>query len=232
MRRSAFHSLLEHRKFRSGVSAMPHMILALCRPCQAQTVHKLISSYRCKYLNARFLSLYKKHIRKDVRKDLTALTFCSTLSYIRRGSMKYWQPTELIAVLAAARKESTRNHLIVLLAYKNGLRASEVAGLKLTDVAHGRCDVHRLKGSDHTNQPLESHENPLLDEKRALAAYLRERPDTSSVFLFVSEFGPRCGSGLSRQSIHNIFQDAAAAALIEPGRRHPHCAKHTRGTLL
>ena len=146
--------------------------------------------------------------------------------------MKYWQATELIRVLDAAEKQSNRNWLVVLLSYKHGLRASEVAGLKLTDVAHGRCDVHRLKGSDHTNQPLESHENPLLDEKRALAAYLRERPETTSVFLFVSEFGPRCGSGLSRQSIHNIFQDAAAAAGIEPGRRHPHCAKHTLGTLL
>jgi site-specific recombinase XerD len=146
--------------------------------------------------------------------------------------MKFWQPTELIAVLAAARKESLRNHLVVLLSYKHGLRASEVAGLTLTAVAHGRCDVHRLKGSDHTNQPLEPHENPLLDEKRALAAYLRERPDTTSVFLFVSEFGPRCGSGLSRRSIHNIFEDAAAAAGIEPGRRNPRCAKHTLGTLL
>src|SRR5437016_14169260 len=115
MRRSAFHSLLEHRKFRSGVSAMPHMILALSHPCQAQTVDKLILSYSCKYLNPHILSLYKKHIRKDVRKNLTALQVCSTLSYRRRGSMKYWQPTELIAVLAAARKESTRNHLIILL---------------------------------------------------------------------------------------------------------------------
>jgi type 1 fimbriae regulatory protein FimB len=146
--------------------------------------------------------------------------------------MKYWQPTELTAVLAAARKESVRNHLIVLLGYKHGLRATEITRLKLSDVAHGRCDVRRLKGSEHTNQPLESDENILLDEKRALAAYLRERPETPSVFLFVSEFGPRCGSGLSRQSIYNIFVDAAAAAGIEPGRRFPHCAKHTLGTLL
>jgi integrase len=146
--------------------------------------------------------------------------------------MKYWQATELIRVLEAAKKQSARNHLLILLAYKHGLRSSEVAGLKLSDVAHGHCDVHRLKGSDHTNQPLESHDNPLLDEKRALAAYLRERPETPSVFLFVSEFGPRCGSGLSRRSVQNIFEDAAAAASIEPGRRNPHCAKHTLGTLL
>ncbi len=146
--------------------------------------------------------------------------------------MKYWQPTELIAVLAEARKVSARNHCLILLAYKHGLRATEIARLKLTDVQHGRCDVRRLKGSDHTNQPLESDENILLDEKRALSAYLRERPDTGSQMVFVSEFGPRCGSGLSRQSIYNIFVDAAAAAGIEPGRRFPHCAKHTLGTLL
>lgn len=146
--------------------------------------------------------------------------------------MKYWQTNELIKVLAEAKKESARNHLIVLLAYKHGLRASELVNLKLTDVSHNRCDVKRLKGSEHTNQPLESNANPLLDEKQALAAYLRVRPDTTSIFLFVSEFGSRCGSGLSRRSIHNIFEDAAAAAGIEPGRRNPHCAKHTLGTLL
>src|ERR1700694_1190706 len=112
--------------------------------------------------------------------------------------MKYWQPSELIAVLSEARKVSARNHCLILLAYKHGLRATEIARLKLSDVQHGRCDVRRLKGSGHTNQPLESNENTLLDEKRALAAYLRERPETPSVFLFVSEFGPRCGSGLSR----------------------------------
>jgi site-specific recombinase XerD len=146
--------------------------------------------------------------------------------------MKYWQTNELLAVLSEAKKTSARNHLVILLAYKHGLRATELTTLKLSDVAHGRCDVHRLKGSDHTNQPLESDPNPLLDEKLALAAYLKVRPNTTSVFLFVSEFGSRCGSGLSARSIYNIFEDVTAAAGIEPGRRNPHVAKHTLGTLL
>jgi site-specific recombinase XerD len=146
--------------------------------------------------------------------------------------MKHWKTNELLAVLAEAKKTSARNHLVILLAYKHGLRATELTTLKLSDVAHGRCDVHRLKGSDHTNQPLESDPNPLLDEKLALSAYLRTRPDTDSIFLFVSEFGSRAGSGLSPRSIHNIFEDASASAGIEPGRRNPHMAKHTLGTLL
>jgi len=142
--------------------------------------------------------------------------------------MKFWQPTELIAVLNEARKVSARNHCLILLAYKHGLRATEIARLKLTDVSHGRIDVRRLKGSEHTNQPLESHDNLLLDEKQALSAYLREREDCGSIFLFTS----RLGAGMSRQSIYNIFVEAATAAGIEPGRRFPHCAKHTLGTLL
>src|SRR5258707_578691 len=108
--------------------------------------------------------------------------------------MKYWQPNELLAVLAEAKKKSARNHLIILLAYKHGLRATEVCRLKLEDVQDGRIDVKRLKGSLHTNRPLESDDNALLDEKRSLTAYMREREDIGSVFLFTS----RLGSGMTR----------------------------------
>jgi type 1 fimbriae regulatory protein FimB len=141
--------------------------------------------------------------------------------------MKYWQPTELLAVLAEAKKKSARNHLIILLAYKHGLRATEVCRLKLEDVQDGRIDVKRLKGSLLTNRPLESDENVLLDEKRALAAYLRERPDTGSIFLFTS----RLGAGMTRDAVGDIFEDAAMRAGIERGRRNPHMAKHTLGSL-
>lgn len=141
--------------------------------------------------------------------------------------MKYWQPTELLAVLSEARKVSVRNHCMILFAYKHGLRATELCHIKLEDVADGRLDCQRLKGSLHTNRPLESDPNPLLDEKRALAAYLRERPDTGSIFLFIS----RLGSGMTRHAVRDIFEDAAFHAGIERGRRHPHCAKHTLGAL-
>jgi type 1 fimbriae regulatory protein FimB len=141
--------------------------------------------------------------------------------------MKYWKPTELITVLSEAKKVSNRNFCLILLAYKHGLRASEICRLKLTDVADGRIDVQRLKGSLHTNRPLESDRTTLLDEKRALAAWLRERKDTGSIFLFTS----RLGAGMTRQAVYDIFQDAALRAGIERGRRHPHMAKHTLGSL-
>jgi integrase len=141
--------------------------------------------------------------------------------------MKYWKPQELLTILAHAKKQSIRNWCLILLAYKHGLRSSEICRLRLEDVEHSRLDCKRLKGSLHTNRPLESDPNPLLDEKEAVAAYLREREDTGSVFLFTS----RLGSGMTRRAVYDIFENATAAAGIEPGRRNPHCAKHTLGAL-
>ena len=51
--------------------------------------------------------------------------------------IKYWTPGELLNVLSEAKEVSARNHLIVLLGYKHGLRASEIARLRVKDVANG-----------------------------------------------------------------------------------------------
>jgi integrase len=141
--------------------------------------------------------------------------------------MTYWKPNELLNILSEARKISTRNHLLVLLAYKHGLRATELCRLRVRDVAFGRLDCKRLKGSLHTNRPLDSDPNPLLDEKAALASWLRERGAAETDSLFVS----RLGKGMTRRAVYDIFEDATVRAGIEPGRRNPHCAKHTLGAL-
>lgn len=48
---------------------------------------------------------------------------------------------------------------MILLAYRHGLRASEVCGLRLADVnmKDGAISIRRLKGSLRTGQPLYSH---------------------------------------------------------------------------
>jgi type 1 fimbriae regulatory protein FimB len=58
--------------------------------------------------------------------------------------MKTLTAQELIAVLKAARGRSTRDHAMVLLAYRHGLRASEVCGLLVAniDVRTQSIDVH------------------------------------------------------------------------------------------
>lgn len=136
---------------------------------------------------------------------------------------KYLELNEMLAVLGEARKVSARNHLVVLLAFRFGLRSQELAMLKLSDCDGGFLDCKRLKGSDHTRQAITSDPNPLLDVKSALAAWLREREDTGSIFLFTS----RLGHGMTRRAIFNVFEDAAFHAGIDAGRRNIHICKHS-----
>lgn len=140
------------------------------------------------------------------------------------STIKYWKETELLAVLDHARRESARNHCMILFAYHFGLRASEVARMTIQNVQTGRLVCKTLKGSNPVDAPIESNEVALLDCKRALTAWLRVRPDSGSIFLFTS----RLGSGMTRRAVYDIFEDATFRAGIEAGRRNPHLAKHTR----
>lgn len=60
---------------------------------------------------------------------------------------------------------------MILVAYWHGLRASEVVGLKRSNLVDGYLDVQRLKGSERTIQKLVSRPDPLLDEGTALLDY-------------------------------------------------------------
>src|SRR5258708_6655360 len=137
--------------------------------------------------------------------------------------IKYLELNEMLAVLQEAKKVSARNHALVLFAFRLGLRASELSAGRLLGVEGGYCDVQRLKGSEHARQQITSDPNPLLDVKATLAACLREREDTGSLFLFTS----RLGSGMTRRAIYNVFEDAAYRAGIDSDRRNIHICKHS-----
>lgn len=139
------------------------------------------------------------------------------------ATIKYLDLNEMLAVLGEARQKSARDHVIVLFAFRFGLRASELSTLKLADVEGGYVDVQRLKGSEHTRQQITSDTNPLFDVQATLAAWLREREDTGSMFLFTS----RLGSGMTRRAIYNVFEDAAYRAGIDADRRNIHICKHS-----
>lgn len=133
-------------------------------------------------------------------------------------AIQYLSELEVGNVLAEAKRYGSREHAMFLLAYWHGLRASEIAALTVTDIEAGHIDVRRAKGSQRTRQPLRD------DEKRVLAAWLRERGDgDGSQFLFTSAKG----SGLSRQQVYNLFADVAMRAGIDRARRHPHILKHS-----
>ena len=144
----------------------------------------------------------------------------------QQGRMAYLTPEELLAVLKAAKERSARNWAMILLAYRHGLRASEVCGLRQGDVdlKEGTVSIARLKGSLKTVQPLYPHRGqPLLDEPAALRAWMRERPNDGSDYLFVSQKGGK----LDRTQFFRVFQKIAEAAAIPADKRHPHVLKHS-----
>jgi integrase len=136
---------------------------------------------------------------------------------------------ELLQVLKTV-SDNKRNHAMILLAFKHGMRASEVCGLTLKDVdlKNAEITIRRLKGSLKTTQPITDVQGqPLLSERRVLRAWLAERKDASE-FLFTSQKGGR----LDRSAFYRLFCDAATAAGLPPDKRHPHCLKHALGFFL
>ena len=138
--------------------------------------------------------------------------------------MEYLSTTEVLKVLAEAKKHGPREHCLILFGYMHAMRVSELAALTLDDVRNSSVDIRRVKGSLHTVQPLQSHSNALLDEPIVLATYLKARGTADgSQFLFTS----RQGSGLSTRQIENLFEDIAIRSGIEAGRRNIHILKHS-----
>jgi site-specific recombinase XerD len=145
-------------------------------------------------------------------------------------SNDYLSSEQMIRILQVARDEfGPREHAMFLLAFRHGLRASEIAMLTLTDVQGGRINVRRLKDSLHTVQPLQAHDNPILDEPGVLSAWLDARGDgDGSVFLFTS----RQGSALSRRQVYRLFESICISAGIPQGLRNPHQCKHALASML
>ena len=138
---------------------------------------------------------------------------------------------ETHALLQAAKQHSPRAHAMALLAIRHGMRASEVTGLRLghVNLREGCIRIERLKGSLTNVQSLERHPGqPLLDEVKTLGAWLRERKDDGSEFVFNSTHGGR----MNRSTFFRLWRQVAQAAGLSPEKQHPHVAKHTLGTLL
>ena len=129
--------------------------------------------------------------------------------------------------LKAGRKgrHNVRNFAMLLLAYRHGLRVSELINMRMADVDldTGRLFVRRLKGSLSTSQPLEG------DEIRALRAWLRERinaPCCNSPLVFLSERGP-----MTRQAFNYICAEVGKRARLNI-KVHPHMLRHSCGYAL
>lgn len=140
----------------------------------------------------------------------------------RRGR-DYLTPAEMTRLLAAAKsgRHGERDHLMLLLMYRHGLRVSELIVLRRADLdlASGHIWVRRLKRGLATHQPLAG------DELGALRRVLSVRQDAMP-WLFLSERG----QPLTRQAVNYLI--AAIARRAGLGPVHPHMLRHSCGHAL
>jgi type 1 fimbriae regulatory protein FimB len=142
------------------------------------------------------------------------------------SSMIYLEPAEVLSLLRAAKAKGPRQWAMILVAYKHGMRASEVCNLRLDDIdmKNGSIVIHRLKGSLRTTQAVTEHRGePLLNELKALREWLRQRRDDGSELLFTSQKGGR----LDRTQFFRLFRTIASEAGLASEKQHPHVLKHS-----
>jgi site-specific recombinase XerD len=158
--------------------------------------------------------LAQSSTRRNVRSGSAAATDA------HERTKDYLTETELAALLEAAklRRHGARNHLLVLMMYRHGLRVSEAVGLRRdeVDLDRSRLWVRRLKNGLSVEQPIPD------DELRAIKRYLAMRRDALP-WLFLSERG----HPLTRQAVNDLLTVAANAAGLAPV--HPHMLRHSCG---
>jgi type 1 fimbriae regulatory protein FimB len=134
---------------------------------------------------------------------------------------------EMDLLLQAARqgRYGSRDVAMFLLAYRHGLRVSELIGMRRAqlDLTEGTVWVKRLKGSLNTHQPLQA------DTLQALQQWLRNRAQMRGQelpWLFLSERGP-----MQRKAVNYLVAEAGKRAGL-PLHVHPHMLRHSCGFYL
>jgi integrase len=117
--------------------------------------------------------------------------------------------------------KSKRDRAIFAVAYRHGLRASEVGLLQITDVdlKQGRITIHRLKGSYSGVYPMKP------DTVKLIRSYLRERSDDSPYLFLSNRRLP-----IDRRTLYSLMRKYGAEAGIPLHKRKFHALKHSIAT--
>jgi len=138
-----------------------------------------------------------------------------------RRSREHLTPTEIEALIGAARRLGRHGHrdaTMILLAYRHGLRVSELVSLRReqVDLQEGLLHVRRRKNGLSSTHPLRG------PEIRALRKLVRDYPETP--YVFVSERR----SPMTEATFRKLVARAGDAA--ELGMPiHPHMLRHSTG---
>jgi site-specific recombinase XerD len=144
-----------------------------------------------------------------------------------KRTVAFLQGEEIAAVLAAPDRSTwigRRDHLVLLIAVQTGLRASELIGLRRTDVvlgvgAHIRCQG---KGRKDRATPLRRDTATLLE------TWLKERPGEPGRPLFSTIRGDQLSRDALERLVRRHVEAAAQSCTSLKGRRiSPHVLRHS-----
>lgn len=164
------------------------------------------------------------YVRGSIARDLTGAV-PAVAGWRLSGLPKGLEPQEVERLLAARDRRShtgRRDHAVVLVMVRLGLRAGEVARLRLDDIdwAHGEFVV-RGKGRREARLPLPA------DVGTALAGYIRRsRPRTSCRSVFLRVRAPQ--GAISPDGIKAITRACARSAGLRAASSHR--LRHTAAT--
>lgn len=144
-----------------------------------------------------------------------------------RRDREYLTPKEVLKLRKGAEsvgRHGTRDGLIILMLYLHGLRVSELANMKWTDIRldAGQIHVRRLKGSTDSIHDLRG------DELRTLRKVKRAYPD--SPYVFTTERSTQ----ITGSAIQKLVRRAGIVSGLESkvGIIHPHMLRHSTGYAL
>jgi site-specific recombinase XerD len=136
----------------------------------------------------------------------------------RRAYLTEAEVEQLCDAARARGRYGHRNATMILMAYRHGLRVSELVALRWNQIwlDDGRISVERLKGSDDSVQPLTG------TELRALRRIKREQP-SGTRYVFVSERG----APFSSNGVFKMMRRAGLDCGLPD--MHPHLLRHGTG---
>lgn len=139
---------------------------------------------------------------------------------------EYLTPDEVERMITAARQAggrlAERDSLLIMMAYRHGLRASELIALRwdAIDLKAGTIHVSRIKHGKESTHPIRG------PELRALRIWKREQGDAAPYMFTSLRGGP-----MTRRTVHHVVAEAAKAAGID-FPVHPHMLRHATGFYL